>query len=614
MKIIEKIKDKKNLTYLGILILGIFFGWIFFGGDKTSQEDDNSKTDESIEQAVAPGTIWTCSMHPQIQQDKPGKCPICGMDLIPMNEAGGTSEEAGQFTVSLTDAAMKIAEVSVSRIEKKSPYKEVYLPGKVQADERRIAELTARYPGRIEKLNVNFTGQKVSKGEVLARIYSPELVTAQKEMFEAMKYRETNPKYYEAVRNKLKLWDLSEEQIDEIAGSGEVMFYFNVLSPLSGTVTMRHVSQGDYVREGTPLFEVIDLSHVWVIFDAYETDLPWIRRRDKINFTIKSIPDREFESTVTFIDPVINPMTRVAGVRAELNNRGDMLKPEMLVSGVLKAMLPGNKEELVVPKSAILWTGKRAVVYVKTGDRDNLFQYREIDLGAEAGDYYVVDSGLQEGDWVASNGVFKIDAAAQLRGEKSMMNPEGGKVSMAHNHGNMDMSSSADTGEMKEMDGDMESETPSTSSVDPAFLDQLTQVYDKYLAYKNALVQSDPSKAQQALNAMKKALDETDMSLLSGNAHRSWMESLSKIKGAMNTLAGRGGLEQLRRALAPISEALYQSIKQFGIQHNTIYYQYCPMAIGNQGAYWLSEEKDINNPYFGETMLKCGETRETLGE
>jgi len=186
MKFIEKIKDKKNLTYLGILILGILLGWIFSGGDKTGQAEENRKMDESIEQAEAPGTFWTCSMHPQIRQDKPGKCPICGMDLIPVNEAEGDSNEAGQFTVNLTDAAMKIAEVSVSQIEKKSPYKEVYLPGKIQADERRIAELTARYPGRLEKLNVNFTGQKVSKGEVLARIYSPELVTAQKEMFEAM--------------------------------------------------------------------------------------------------------------------------------------------------------------------------------------------------------------------------------------------------------------------------------------------------------------------------------------------------------------------------------------------------------------------------------------------
>jgi len=614
MRIIEKIKDKKNLTYLGILLLGILLGWIFFGGDKSGQAEENAKTDQSVEQAEAPGTIWTCSMHPQIQQDKPGNCPICGMELIPMNESEGSSSEAGQFTVSLTDAAMKIAEVSVSRIEKKSPYKEVYLPGKVQADERRIAELTARYPGRIEKLNVNFTGQKVSKGEVLARIYSPELVTAQKEMFEAMKYRDTNPKYYEAARNKLKLWDLTEEQIDEIAGSGEVMFYFNVLSPLSGTVTMRHVAQGDYVKEGTPLFKVIDLNHVWVIFDAYESDLPWIRRRDKIEFTIKSIPDRKFESTVTFIDPVINPMTRVAGVRAELNNRGDMLKPEMLVSGVLKAMLPGNSEELVVPKSAILWTGKKAVVYVKTGDRDNMFQYREIDLGAEAGDYYVVDNGLQEGEWVASNGVFKIDAAAQLRGEKSMMNPEGGKVSMAHNHGNMDMGSSTETGEMKNMDGDMQSEPAIASSVDPAFTRQLTRVYEKYMDYKNALVQSDPVKEQQALNAMKEALDETDMSLLGGNANTSWMESLNKISEATGKAEGKQDLEQFRRALAPISEALFRSIKQFGVDENTVYYQYCPMAIGNQGAYWLSEEKDINNPYFGETMLKCGETRETIAD
>lgn len=436
MKIVKKIKEKVSYSHMGAVIVGLVIGWLIFAGGTRSAEPlpaDHSLMDHQGKE------LWTCTMHPQVREDKPGHCPICGMELVPVasNESQMDDVE-GQFTVKLSDEAMKIAEVSMATIEKRAPQKEVYLPGKVRADERRISELTSRFPGRIEKLSVNFTGQKVTRGQVLATIYSPELVTAQKELFEAFKYKDSNPSYYKASRQKLKLWDLTETQIKEIEQANEVRHYFDVLSPITGTVTMRHVAIGDYVQEGSPLFEVIDLSRVWVIFDAYESDLPWIKIGDKINFTIKSIPGEAFEGKVTFIDPVINQMTRVAGVRAELNNTRDILKPQMLASGILRTKLPGSGDQLVVPKSAVLWTGKEAVVYVMSQDQNNMFRYREIDLGAEAGDYYVVTQGLTEGEMVASNGVFKIDAAAQLGGKPSMMNPEGGKVSVGHDHGSME--------------------------------------------------------------------------------------------------------------------------------------------------------------------------------
>ncbi len=428
MKIVDVLKNRNVLITIGVFVLGLLFGWLLFGGS-ASEFSKTLPVGHAMEDHQK-GTVWTCSMHPQIRSEKPGKCPICGMTLIPL-ESDNTEndDESDQYTVKFSNAAMKIAEVEMSTIEKKAPYKEVYLPGKVMADERNIAALTARYPGRIEKLFINYTGQQVGKGQVLAKIYSPQLVTAQRELFEALKFKETNPSYYRASRNKLKLWDLTDEQISQIESSGEVSFYFDVLSPITGTVTMRNVALGDYVKEGDPLFAVVDLRHVWVMFDAYESDIPWIKVGDKIKFKIKSIPGEEFVSTVTFIDPVLDRMSRVAGVRAELNNPKELLKPQMLASGILKTMLPGSSNQLVVPKSSILWTGKKAVVYVMTNDHNNMFQYREIDLGAEAGDYYVVKSGLLEGEMVATHGVFKIDAAAQLKGEKSMMNPEGGKVS-----------------------------------------------------------------------------------------------------------------------------------------------------------------------------------------
>ena len=612
MKILEIIKSKNILPYLGVLIVGVLIGWLLIGGSGSEQQETMAADHSEMDHAV--GTKWTCSMHPQIQKDEPGNCPICGMELIPMKQDEDDAE-AGQYSVKLSNAAMKIAEVEMSTIEKKAPYKEVYLPGKVMADERNIAELTARYPGRIEKLMVNFTGQKVKKGQVLAKIYSPELVTAQRELFEAMKFKETNPGYYKASRNKLKLWDLTEAQIDQIEQSGDVDFYFDVLSPISGTVTMRHVSLGDYVKEGTALFQVVDLSHVWVMFDAYESDIPWIKMRDRIKFSIKSIPGREFNATVTFIDPVINAMSRVAKVRAELDNPKDLLKPEMLADGVLKTMLPGSGDQIVIPKSAVLWTGKKAVVYVMTNDHNNMFQFTEIELGADAGDYYVVESGLNEGDMVATNGVFKIDAAAQLKGEKSMMNPEGGKVSMGHNHGGSSDEKKPASGGEHEGHDMKESESTNMKmdmSIDANFKKQLTNVYKTHLGLQEAFLATDAKKAREEVSNVKVALDKVDMSLVKGEMHNHWMTSLKALNETLDKIQGTNDIEKQRLAYADFNDAMYEAIEMFGTTGEVIYYQYCPMARDNNGGYWLSATEEIKNPYFGDAMLSCGENRAVI--
>jgi Cu(I)/Ag(I) efflux system membrane fusion protein len=194
------------------------------------------------------------------------------------------------------------------------------------------------------------------------------------------------------------------------------------------------------VKEGDALFQVTDLSRVWVMLDAYESDLAWISRGDQVDLSIQSIPGKHLVSRVSYIDPFINPTTRVAKVRVELPNPGGTLKPEMFANGVLHSRLAEESDRLLVPRSSVLWTGKRAVVYVKVPDQESpSFLYREITLGPEAGNDYVVSEGLEEGEVIAINGVFKIDAAAQLEGKPSMMNPGGGKVSTGHDHGQQSM-------------------------------------------------------------------------------------------------------------------------------------------------------------------------------
>ena len=523
------------------------------------------------------------------------------MDLIPLNTIKSADDEMDPNEIVMSESAAKLADIQTIIVSKGSPQKSVYLQGKVQADERNIAELTARFGGRIEKLFVNYTGQNVQEGEKLATIYSPDLITAQRELLEAVSYKESRPSFYMATRSKLKLWDLTDDQIYAIEEKGEPQLYFDVLSPITGTVMLRHVSLGDYVKEGSALFQVTDLRKVWVLFDAYESDLPWIKTGDRVGLSIQSVPGKEFDGKVTFIDPFINAQTRIAKVRIELPNTGLKLKPEMFASGVLHSEIAEASDHLLIPKSSILWTGKRAVVYVKVKDRESpSFLYREITLGPEAGNFYVVGDGLTEGEEIAVNGVFKIDAAAQLEGKPSMMNPGGGKVSMGHDHGSMSKAAVAE-GSIQQAEG-----------LNPKFKEQLQQVYNSYILMTGAFVASDAEKVSEQARSVGSDLQKVDMSLLKGEAHMEWMTQLNKLNERIKQITASKNISDQRGFFAEFNETFYSSLKAFGLAQGTIYYQYCPMANGDAGAYWFSNEKEITNPYFGDAMLRCGETKETL--
>ena len=433
-----KLFTKDKMRAAGWLIIALVVGIVI--GKSLTNQPTNTSAHQHINESL--NQSWTCSMHPQIKQDKPGLCPICAMDLIPLTSMQSGGDDVDPNEIVMSESAAKLAAVQTIIVSRGTPHKSIYLQGKVHADERNISKLTARFGGRIEKLFVNFTGQNVRKGQKLATIYSPGLVTAQRELLEAIAFKESRPSLYTAARGKLKLWDLTDQQIDNIEKKGEPEIYFDVLSPIAGTVTMRHVAIGDYLKEGMPLFKVVDLTKVWVLFDAYESDLPWIKSGDKIDFTIQALPGKNFTARVSFIDPFLNAKTRVAKVRVEIKNPKLTLKPEMFTIGLLESKIAESSDEILIPKSAILWTGKRSVVYIKVPNREiPSFLYREIVLGPEAGAFFVVAEGLSAGEEIATNGVFKIDAAAQLIGLPSMMNPGGGTGSTGHNHGDMSHSS-----------------------------------------------------------------------------------------------------------------------------------------------------------------------------
>lgn len=417
--------------------MGLFLGWLFFGGSSGEQ----AGMDEHIEQTHTNEEgeiVYTCSMHPSVRQNEPGNCPICGMELIP---TGGSSEstEEDPYELTMTPAAVKLAEIQTTEVQRGRATKTVRMPGKVMVDETMTSSITALFPGRIEELYVNFTGQYVSAGQPLAAIYSSKLVTAQRELIEAAKHKQSNPTLYQAAKRKLKLWELSEQQIQQIEQSGEVRTEMNITAPKSGYVLSRNVAREDYVKEGTLMYEIADLSRLWVVFQAYESDLAGLDEGDPVSFTVDAYPGETFTARVTYIDPVLSESKRTVSVRAEVPNPGNRLKPQMLAEGVVRSDVSGSGDQLLVPKSAVLWTGERSVVYVKKPHTDQpTFMFREVVLGARVGDQYVVKSGLEAGEEVVTHGNFKLDSAAQLSGKASMMNqnPDGAKPA-GHDHSSM---------------------------------------------------------------------------------------------------------------------------------------------------------------------------------
>jgi membrane fusion protein, copper/silver efflux system len=574
------------------LLVGILCGWLFFGGEGSNDNGTHNQSD-----AVASETIWTCSMHPQIRQSEPGDCPICGMDLIPLEN---DTEETDPSSIRMSEAAMQLANIQTAVVEKSKPAKSLLLSGKIQIDERNLHSQATHISGRVEALLVNFTGEFVSQGQVIARVYSPELVAAQQELFESQKSKEAFPGLFESAKEKLRNWKLTNVQIQEILKTGKALEEFPILANHSGYVTKKIATEGDYIKKGEAIYEVANLSSVWVLFDVYEGDLQWVKKGDSIKYTVQSIPGKEFAGKISFMDPVINPKTRVAKVRVQANNSDGSLKPEMFVSGTVKSGLSSNKESIVVPKSSVMWTGKRSLVYVKTGNEKGVsFRMREVTLGADLGNDYVIEKGLEEGEEIAVNGTFSIDAAAQLAGKSSMMNPEGGKLALPHQH----ETTSTETSEQ---------EKDKPRILDVAIIAALSPLTKDYLEMKSSLAADDFDGAKASLKTFQSTLSKVDMKIFKGDAHNEWMSVKKPLNESLQHAKHVTGIDDLRVLFGELSTAFVSVANTFKLVDETLYIQHCPMAFDNTGADWISSDSAILNPYFGASMLKCGSVTEEI--
>ncbi|MEJ2701834.1 MAG: efflux RND transporter periplasmic adaptor subunit [Sedimentisphaerales bacterium] len=569
---------------LPVFIAGIAIGavihWAARPGQVAGQEPASSSQKEQPADQIA---YWTCSMHPQVHASKPGLCPYCNMKLIPVRKNAG-DEMAGMREFTTSEAAKALMDIETAPVERKFVTAEVRMVGKVEYDESRLAYITAWVSGRLDRLYVDYTGVSVTKGDHMVYMYSPELLSAQEELIQAMKSAEKinsgnseimrglTAGTLDAAREKLRLLGLSAEQIAEVEKRGTAIDHITIYAPISGIVVHKNALEGMYVKTGTHIYTVADLTHVWVKLDAYESDLSWLRYGQQVEFTTVSLPGKVFKGRISFIDPVLDPITRTVKVRVDVPNAKGELKPEMFVKAVVKANVaaggkvmdprlagkwicpmhpsvikdePGkcdicemplvkaeslgyvsaeaddSNKPLVIPVTAALVTGTRAIVYVEVPNADKpTFEGREIVLGPRAGSYYIVRNGLEEGQRVVTKGNFKIDSALQIQAKPSMMTPEGGG-SGGHMH--MNMGGGAKDKASGEAEGQM------TMTLPAAFRQQIDAVIAASSAVENAVKDSDLSKAQTAFAELGKAIKAVDMKLLEGHTHMLWMEMSMRL-------------------------------------------------------------------------------------
>ncbi len=400
----------KYLFPILVLIAGLiagFVGGVWISGDAHIEPVQALKT-------------YICPMHPTVVSDKPGSCPICGMDLV-KKEADASSAQNGNVQIDPT--TIQNIGVKTMVVEKQPLRRTVRAVGRVDYDETRIMDVNSKIAGWVEQLYVDYTGQWVEKGQPLLALYSPELVAAQEEYLTALDYAErmrdgvtrdvaqSADDLLAAARQRLLYWDISAGQIAELTKTRQVGRTMPILAPRSGIVTHKDVLEGAHIGSGQHLYRIADLSMVWIYADVYEYEMPWISKGQRAEVSLSYLPGEQFEGKVDYIFPFMNKKTRTVQVRIVFDNADGALKPDMYADVVIRPEVAGKG--VVIPAQAVIHSGTRRVVVIAQGD--GRFEPREILIGVETEDGYEVLHGLNPGEEIVTSAQFLIDSESNLK-------------------------------------------------------------------------------------------------------------------------------------------------------------------------------------------------------
>lgn len=632
--------------YLAVLALGVGIGliaalgaaqrmgWIASGGGASGE-------------SAASGQTFTCPMHPQIRQPRPGRCPICGMELVPVTSAAANLDE---LAVRIAPAQRRLANIQTAEVQQAPLQVELRSVGAIAIDESRMATIASYIQGRIERLFADYTGVDVAQGDHLAVVYSPQLYAAQVEYLEARKalaalspsslaiVRETQQKLAASSRQRLVELGMTAEQLQELETSEQARSRLTIYAPIGGTVIEKLAFEGMYVEAGQPIYRIADLSTVWLMLELFPEDAARIRFGQKVDAVVQSRPGETIHGRVAFIDPVVDPKKRTVGVRVEFLNEHKRLRPGDYAAAVVHLPIgqtgevydadlagrwispmhpqiirdePGScpicgmdlvptsrygyadeptppPESLYVPRSAVLMAGANSVVYVET--EPGRFEIRPVTIGPILRDKVIILDGLQVGERVATAGNFLIDSQMQLSGHPSLIDPARAVAAAPRN-------------------------TPLSLEPVPVIAvpgpagARLEELYAVYFEIQSRLAADQPP-TEAAVQSLRRLAGELRADASLPEAARPWLAEILAAGEHLHHLP----LEQARlEAFRPLSHAvvtLASRVRGAGAT-KPFTHLFCPMVKGGAGD-WLQPggplaPGDLRNPYWGSGMLTCGD-------
>ncbi|HIA38478.1 MAG TPA: efflux RND transporter periplasmic adaptor subunit, partial [Planctomycetes bacterium] len=581
--------------------------------------------------------LWTCSMHPNVQAPEFGLCPICAMNLIPL--APGANSPG----VLLSQEDHIHSELVTVKVERRPAIHTIDLIGRLHKDETREATIAAWAGGRIERLFVDYTGVEVRKGDHLVELYSLELFNAQQDFVVALnaldKASAAKDDYISklaantvvAAETRLLQYGLSAAQVDSLRATRQAQDTIEMRAPIGGVVVNKNAKLGQYVKEGQELFTISDLSKLWLVLDAYEKDLSWLRYGQQVDFKVDAFAGETFRGKVVFFDREIDMRTRTVGVRVEVDNADLRLRPGMLSRAGIQAnlasdghvhsgaiakefMCPMHPEvvsdfagdcskcgmpleaaaslgydqakqtefPLLIPASAPLITGKRALVYIQSENTPDgiIYEPREIVLGPRAADWFVVKSGLEEGDIIVAQSAFVLDSEQQINGKFSMMSADQEPTSVTKAEG-----------------------------IPFAVQKQLGEALALNVNLSKALASDDLLAALKVASEIKQIVSQIDIDSISLDTFTDFRSDLNDMMSKLVAFSNHNDIAKARVDFEYVELHAVEFAAKYPYHTNRgkLAVFHCPMAFDDRGANWVQFSGErIENPYFGASMYRCG--------